>query len=599
MPCRQNNTECTTTDRITQRATVRGHTEAVEQDNNALRHELYELQQQLRDNGIEPKQPTPYVPARDSYTSQWSQQPTAYGQQWSGQNSGPSSAKIEGAERVYKSPSQPNVFALPAFRAGCHGDNYLGVSSRNSLVSPVKGTSLSVFGMDVDLADFSTEDQEENHSPTSYTKLLSSLSHGSPSFEPPPKAQLPPTYTECIEFASTYLAVLNPWLPVLHQPALLQLVSTDRYKLCLRADTLSQVEQFYRPGFQPRVADIVIIQMVLANVKFQTVSRNSDGSEYFKDLREQSFAHYHFALQHFFLLQSSRTLEDMQALTLFCIHLRSFPTPGPCWMVTSWVLTIATEMGLHRSTKAWVDSTNSTIEVEIRKRIFWTLLLIHVTVGSKLGRPMMLRREDFDVELPELLDESVQSESQKPSAQRCSLWASIELFKLLELVLDTYNLIYTIRPLPDYEGTIERQENRAQKWLDELPPVLKLGTPENDNPQNAVYALWMLFWEAEYQLVLHHPSLCRSSSPDFTAGNLQKCIQAAFKIISITGQLRARKMLDTTWINATTFIAAIFTLLYAYHIRKDSISSADVSRLRSDLDICLDIMGDVGQLLGE
>ena len=57
---------------------------------------------------------------------------------------------------------------LSEFRTGCIGDNYLGVSSGNSWLSPIEGTSVSLFGATLDLAEYIPEDRAD--SGTSYQK---------------------------------------------------------------------------------------------------------------------------------------------------------------------------------------------------------------------------------------------------------------------------------------------------------------------------------------------------------------------------------------------------------------------------------------------
>ena len=187
-----------------------------------MRHHLLELQQQLRDNNVEPKQ-SPYLSTRDPY--QWASQGSFEGS-WNSSSQGNGAGASAGVRKVERDEKgESNMFALPTFRGGCNGDNYLGVSSPNSFLSPIKGTSLSVFGMEVDLAHFFSEDFEQEQSPTSYTKLLELVASGPPSMEPPPGALLPQSLPECQGYAQTYLAVLNPWLPILHEPSLQDLVS--------------------------------------------------------------------------------------------------------------------------------------------------------------------------------------------------------------------------------------------------------------------------------------------------------------------------------------------------------------------------------------
>lgn len=125
---------------------------------------------------------------------------------------------------------ETNIFrALPAFRAGCTGDNYLGVSG-NSHLSSIKGTALSILGMEIDIADFDCEDVDEPIGPIfpppqlynkSYRAFLQTALNVNPKIE---KMNLP-SREEGFTYAQWYFRVLNPFLPLLHKPSFFKLVS--------------------------------------------------------------------------------------------------------------------------------------------------------------------------------------------------------------------------------------------------------------------------------------------------------------------------------------------------------------------------------------
>ena len=126
---------------------------------------------------------------------------------------------------------ESNVLELPEFRAGLSGDNYLGVSSGNALVSSIRGTSLGVFGMEIDLANFKSDDLDDpdpssNIAPkTLYNKSYQSFVHTA--FGTTPKVSgvgLPPR-EDGIPYAQLYLKLVNTYLPVLHSPTTISLVS--------------------------------------------------------------------------------------------------------------------------------------------------------------------------------------------------------------------------------------------------------------------------------------------------------------------------------------------------------------------------------------
>ena len=126
---------------------------------------------------------------------------------------------------------ETNMFRLPEFRTGCTGDNYLGVSSGNSFLSSIRGTALNVLGMEIDIADFTSSDVDEPDQSTfqveplynkSYQSFMQTAFNVNPKFD---KVDLPGKQ-EGLTYAQWYFRVLNPYLPVLHKPTLMALVST-------------------------------------------------------------------------------------------------------------------------------------------------------------------------------------------------------------------------------------------------------------------------------------------------------------------------------------------------------------------------------------
>jgi hypothetical protein len=125
---------------------------------------------------------------------------------------------------------ETNMFrALPTFRAGCTGDNYLGVSPGNSNLSSIKGTALSILGMEIDIADFDSLDMDEPDASVfhpqlynkSYQAFLQSALNINPRIE---KVDLP-SRSDGLMYAQWYFRVINPYLPLLHKGTFMKLVS--------------------------------------------------------------------------------------------------------------------------------------------------------------------------------------------------------------------------------------------------------------------------------------------------------------------------------------------------------------------------------------
>lgn len=328
--------------------------------------------------------------------------------------------------------------------------------------------------------------------------------------------------------------------------------------------------------------------MVLAHIKFQFGQRNSNRSSV-----DEAHAHYRYSLGLYYELLMSHKLEDLQAMALICVHLRNFTKPGAAWMMTRKTLDMALELGLHRSAKAWSEESRvEPEEVETRKRVFWTLHGLHVHLSGKLGRPMPIRLEDIDIEFPEPISDAMPGEPPK-----CSFLVGIQACKITAILSQMYSSIYAVRRDPAmHEATVRRLEELLHQWRSEIPP--ELSDPAHCEAEEKIYALYVSFWDAEFQLLLHHPAICLSSNMEFVTQNSNICLMAATKMLQVVEQLNKYNSLDPPWINLTVYLAAIFTTLFVQSQRQEPLSLIEMEKLRRDMAIWLDIMGELGRILG-
>lgn len=122
---------------------------------------------------------------------------------------------------------------IPAsFRAGFTGDNYLGINPGNSTLSSIKGTALSILGMEIDIADFDSLDMDEPDSsvfhPQLYNKSYQSFLQTALNINPRIEKVDLPTKEDGMTYVQWYFRVLNPYLPLLHKPSFFKLVSLLR-----------------------------------------------------------------------------------------------------------------------------------------------------------------------------------------------------------------------------------------------------------------------------------------------------------------------------------------------------------------------------------
>ncbi len=230
----QNQSECKTTDRITGRATVRGYVQGLERRIQELENRNRELEDRMISMGVDIKPSEEYSDPATASLLQWNEtkgnqdhqawrnlanSTTNGASQYPGNNQGPSTAV---------SPDT-SLLRLPDFRGGLAGNNYLGVSSGNSLLSSIRGTALNVLGTEIDLADYISSDLDEPDPSNFLTKALYNKSYHAfvqTAFSAVPKlkkVELPPR-TEGLIYAQWYFRVINPYLPILHKFSFISLV---------------------------------------------------------------------------------------------------------------------------------------------------------------------------------------------------------------------------------------------------------------------------------------------------------------------------------------------------------------------------------------
>ncbi len=239
-PCLQNQSECKTTDRITGKATVRGYVQSLERRLEELESHNRLLQGRLASLGEGYQDIDPKIKYEDPATAplvQWhEEQRLGCRSGWDKSDGGARGSDHGGGSFGGNTISTPTSAEdtpsrLPEFRSGLAGNNYLGVSTGNSLLSSIRGTSMNVLGMEIDLADYMSADLDEPE-PTpagtgppvynkSYQAFVQTAFGTGPKLN---KVELPPR-SEGLKHAHVYFRVINPYAPVIHKPSFLATVS--------------------------------------------------------------------------------------------------------------------------------------------------------------------------------------------------------------------------------------------------------------------------------------------------------------------------------------------------------------------------------------
>lgn len=338
--------------------------------------------------------------------------------------------------------------------------------------------------------------------------------------------------------------------------------------------------------------------MVFAIIYFQYGVRNPEQPDQHSQLNDLSNKHYHWSLSKFFDLATGNTVTAVQALALIAIHTRSFPKPGCSSIIANYALSRAIELNLHRGQKLPGGGTN--IDNEVRKRVWWVTLSLAVTLNGRLGRPMPIRLEEYDVEFPlAIADDYITDQGILDPSQigHCSFLVGLTCFKLVPLYMEMFSSIYSVRRDPEkYLDVVRGLEEGLRTLQNNLPDELKL---DKCQPNDRVFALYTEAMTLEFCLCLRHPSVCMTSDRDFCADNTRICEETAGKLLDVVTGLLKLKSLDTTWYQLSVYVAAMFSSLVAHWERRFDTNPTEIAALKGDMKAWMNIVYEIGQTLGK
>lgn len=350
-----------------------------------------------------------------------------------------------------------------------------------------------------------------------------------------------------------------------------------------------------RPGRS--AAEEVMVHMMFSLIKYQYGQRNQ-----LQPMLDEAMAHFKYSLSFFPDLVRGKTLQDIQALTMIAIQVRTFPKPGAAWYCGQLALSLAVEIGLHRSAEFWsaVDQrVMGAHEIEMRKRVFWTLYGMVSSLSGRLGRPLPVRLSDVDIEFPSAVPDNLPEESNLSDYLKCSFHVGNGIVEILAMTAELYTTMYSASSSSpqDYEANVHKFETDLRIWRSRLHPELVDYKRAKEDIQ--ICALYLELFSLEFQFLLRHPLIFPPNQPEAYKQNLSYTLEIVPKTLAVLNKLKDAKCLDVPWYNVTVLLAMIFTTLFAEDQRQDELTAEELQRLKSDMDIWVAILGDIGAVLGE
>ncbi|EGX94569.1 C6 transcription factor FacB [Cordyceps militaris CM01] len=578
--CINLNLDCFVTDRVSGRTERRGYMQELERDKNGMVSHIRQLENLLLENGLQvrPWQEEKSSPDADAETAETAEQPS--------HESPPSGWAQVGSLWVKNYTKKPSYSPrFPRSKLETRSESKGTLAGRN--VAPLnfmRGTKLTFLGTTIDTSSFPIADVDEPEDPTDTTPLYNKSSHAflqtTAGVNPPVQVDLP-SRQEAFTYAEWYFMTMGAFLPVVHQPTFMALLT----------------RVYDEPDFQPSAAQIAQVHMIFATILFQYGVRNWQQADQRHHLNDLSNKHFHFAVSKWHQLLLSRELEAVQALALMASHVRQFPKLGCGSFVAHAVLQRAIDFNLHRKFQQKGEKTN--LMNEMRKRMWWSILMSVVSITGRRGYPVPIAVEEIDAEFPEpiadelLSDEGVDMSRTLP----CPFEAAIAGFKITPIFMEVFSNIHSVRGDPQsYLSVVEALEEQLELWESELPKSLRLSDDAVLDYQTLA-PLFMRTYVLEVRLSLRHPGVAMTTDKQILAANTRICAETGREYLRVAQKIQQLKCLDTTWYTVSFASACIFAVLVAQWEKRFETTEDEFSSLQKDMASWMSILEDIGAIL--
>lgn len=286
---------------------------------------------------------------------------------------------------------------------------------------------------------------------------------------------------------------------------------------------------------------------------------------------------YFIAARKLIDITNARDLNSIQAILMLFIFLQCSARLSTCYTYIGVAMRNALREGMHRNLS--MDAHGFTpIEIEMRKRLFYTIYKMDVYVNTMLGLPRSISQRDFDQTLPlELADEYITEDAIYPEKQGDTLSSAGIANHHTKLIMILDNIVAELYPVKKTNNLISHEvitklELKLRQWLNKLPPELIPGLkdiPPKYERANRLLHLSFL----QVQVILYRPFIhyLSATSPASRADSLsiqraRNCISVARTVVKLARDMIENKGLTGSyWFSIYTIFFSVAGLIYYIH----------------------------------
>lgn len=481
------------------------------------------------------------------------------------------------ASTVHESSAQHNVadvVGILSLGRGNTTQSYIGSSSGYALATDLgRMVQATVWNKALYVSAGADSDHPEATSSGNQTRRITLQELQSERAEPP-------SDTLGTKLIQAYLIRIHPRFPFLFRSDVWE---AHRCRYILQRTSSGQSDEDGPFFSSPKENGFSLFML---NMVYAIGALNLRLTEDYKDTSPEQF--YVFAMQHVASVREASPIQNIEATVLLILyHLRSESRNG-LWHLTGLAMRTVTEVGLHReaSTKGLPP-----FEVQLRRRLFWSVYALESILAGTLGRPISLSDCDVDQPLPLSIDDDdcmrTTSVNDMHTPQRAhqeayppsNLSQFILLSQLHIFEAQIQRTVYRVdRKIVALQSKMHRLLADLEAWRHTIPPTLQAS--ERDRV--------MLHYHRAVRLLLQ-PFL---ATLDPGSEIFRKCADAAGQICQIHKRLHQTPEYGHSFVAVHTVFVSGITLLYTLWRGKGSVWSFGISNDIRAASCVLSIMGE-------
>ncbi|KAJ8143622.1 hypothetical protein OY671_003258 [Metschnikowia pulcherrima] len=362
-----------------------------------------------------------------------------------------------------------------------------------------------------------------------------------------------------------------------HRPSLLQEVD-----LLYSLDALQYTDR--QQKFLPFMYSLLACGSLFSKSSDRNVNNDlleDDGYKYFLEARK------------LIDITNVSDIPAIQTIVMMIIYLQCSARLSTCYSYIGIALRSALKEGLHRNLEVFQSRRKlDPIEIDTRKRLFYTIYKMDIYINSLLGLPGSINEDEFDQEFPLELDDQLitrdaflmEKQNGRLSSSACANHHTKLTMLLSRIVKELYPIkvktkVGPKQALPNIHDTVTKLEFELKNWMENIPTELRPTDPSNSSGDSHIperfklanYYLHVAFLNCQislYRPFIHYISN-GSQSKNADPRSLirgRNCIKVARLVVKLANKMIDQNLLvGTYWFSMYTIFFSIACLAYYFH----------------------------------